>query len=355
VHLQWEPFPFRLSVMVTDKRTGGRGGVGRAPTSRASGSVNWKKGWLRSTGLVLFAGLVASACLAACSSSSGSDGASTDSSSAIKVVAAENEYGNVAAQIGGRYVSVTSIESNPNTDPHTYEVSPSVATSVSAAQIVIQNGIGYDDYMTKIESASPNPNRKVINVQHLLGLPDSTPNPHLWYNPITMPKVASQLASDLSSLDPKHSSYFETNSAKFVTSLDPWLAAIASFKYRYPGTPVATTEPVSDYMLHAAGVDNLTPFGLQADIMNGVDPSPQDVSLQRSFFSDHKVKVFVYNQQVTDSLTASFISDAKSAGIPVIGVYETMPVPGYDYQSWMLAEVQALQRAVVYGVSTERL
>ena len=117
---------------------------------------------------------------------------------------------------------------------------------------------------------------------------------------------------------------------------------------------MATTEPVADYMLQAAGADNLTPFSLQADIMNGVDPSPQDVSLQTSLFAQHKVKVFVYNQQVTDTLTQTFITAAQSAHIPVIGVYETMPTPGFTYQSWMLAEVNALQKAVAHGVSTQQ-
>jgi zinc/manganese transport system substrate-binding protein len=118
---------------------------------------------------------------------------------------------------------------------------------------------------------------------------------------------------------------------------------------------VATTEPVADYMLEAAGTRNLTPFRLQADIMNGVDPSPQDVTLQTELLTQHKVKVFVYNQQVTDSLTQSFIAAAKKADVPVIGVYETMPVPGYDYQTWMLAEVEALQKAVADKVSTVKL
>jgi zinc/manganese transport system substrate-binding protein len=273
----------------------------------------------------------------------------------IAVVAAENEYGNVAAQIGGKDVSVTSIESNPNTDPHTYEVSPSVAEEIGAAQVVIQNGVGYDEFMTRIESASPSQSRKVINVQHLLGLPDSTPNPHLWYDPTTMPKVASTLAADYAALKPADAAYFTQNATNFIASLNPWLQAIADFKAQYAGTPVATTEPVADYMLEAAGADNLTPFQFQADIMNGVDPSPQDVSLQTGLFAQHKVKVFVYNQQVTDTLTETFISAAHSANIPVIGVYETMPTPGFTYQSWMLAEVTALRKAVADGTSTESL
>jgi zinc/manganese transport system substrate-binding protein len=273
----------------------------------------------------------------------------------IAVVAAENEYGNVAAQVGGRYVTVTSIETNPNTDPHTYEVSPSVAQSVSAARLVIQNGVGYDDFMTKIESASGNSARQVIDVQHLLGLADSTSNPHLWYSPTTMPKVADTVASDLANVQPAHRAYFDANAAKFIGSLNPWLHAIAQFKARDPDTAVATTEPVADDMLVAAGTNNLTPFQFQADIMNGVDPSPQDVAFQTRLFSQHEVKVFVYNQQVTDALTQTFIAAAAKAHIPVVGVYETMPTPGYDYQSWMLAEIDALRNAVDDGVSTARL
>jgi zinc/manganese transport system substrate-binding protein len=209
--------------------------------------------------------------------------------------------------------------------------------------------------MNKIESASPSSSRKVIDVQTLLGLPDSTPNPHLWYKPTTMPAVARALVADLSAIQPGHAAYFRANEAKFDRSLAPWYAAIAHFKASYLGTPAATTEPVGDYMLQATGITNLTPFTLQADIMNGVDPAPQLVTLQNDLLASHRVKMFVYNEQVTDSLTASFLQQAKKYGVPVVGVYETMPTPGYDYQSWMLAEVQALQRAVAEKLSTEKL
>jgi zinc/manganese transport system substrate-binding protein len=285
----------------------------------------------------------------------GSSSASSSGNATIDAVGAENEYANVIEQIGGKYVKVSAIESNPNTDPHTFEASPRVAQTVSAASLLIENGVGYDTYMEKIESASPNSSRKVINVQHLLGLPDSTANPHLWYKPQTMPAVAKALVNDLSALQPAHAAYFHANATKFEESLKPWYAAIAKFKGAYPNTPVATTEPVGDYMLEAAGTEDMTPFTLQASIMNGTDPAPQNVTLQNDLFSGHLVKVFVYNQQVTDSLTASFKQSAKSAGVPVVGVYETMPTPGYDYQSWMLAEVQALEKAVGQGVSTEKL
>ena len=292
-------------------------------------------------------GLVCSAC----STSS----ASADGSGVVVAVGAENQYANVISQVGGRYVKVSAIESNPNTDPHTFEASPSVAAEISSAQLIVQNGIGYDTYMNKIESASPDSARKIIDVQQLLGLPDSTPNPHLWYSPGTMPAVARAIAGDLSQLQPAHAAYFTANATRFDASLKPWLAAIAQFKAAYGGTPVAVTEPVGDYMLQAAGTDIMTPFGLQADIMNGVDPSPQYVSLEDNLLAQHKVKVFVYNQQVTDSLTASFLAAAQRNGIPVVGVYETMPTPGYTYQSWMLAEVNALRKAVADRVSTEKL
>jgi zinc/manganese transport system substrate-binding protein len=270
-------------------------------------------------------------------------------------VGAENEYADVIGQVGGQYVQASAIMSNPNTDPHTFEASASVARVVSAAQLVVQNGVGYDGFMNTIENASPSSSRKVIVVQDLLGLPDSTPNPHLWYKPVTMPAVANAVAADLSALQPAHASYFKANAAAFISSLTAWNNAIAAFKAKYPGTPVATTEPVADYMLQAAGADNMTPWALQADIMNGTDPSAQDVATERSLFTQHKVKVFLYNQQVTDSLTESFISLAQASGVPVVGVYETMPTPGYDYQSWMLAEVQDLQKAVTDKVSTEHL
>jgi zinc/manganese transport system substrate-binding protein len=291
---------------------------------------------------------------AACSAGPGAV-STADSATTIVAVGAENEYANVIGQIGGKYVHVTAIESNPNTDPHTFEASAGIAQAVSSARLVVQNGLGYDTYMNKIEAAAPSAQRTVINVQALLGLPDSTPNPHLWYKPATMPAVAKAVASDLAAVQPAHAAYFAANAAAFDRSLRAWYDAIAQFKAALPGTPVATTEPVGDYLLQAAGTRDLTPFAFQSDIMNGVDPAPQYVSLQDSLLSGHKVKVLVYNQQVTDSLTQSFLSAAHRYGIPVVGVYETMPTPGYDYQTWMLAEVRALRRAVADSISTQKL
>ena len=254
-------------------------------------------------------------------------GAQTDParSGTILAVGAENQYANVLSQVGGKYVTAIAIMSNPNTDPHTFEASPSVATAVSSAQLVVQNGLGYDDFMGKIEAASPKASRKVIDVQKLLGLAGLDPQPP----PLVLaghdagggPRGGGRPGQP----DARPRGLLPRQRGRFVRSLHPWYEALAQFRARYPGTPVATTEPVGDYMLQAAGTRNLTPFTLQADIMNGVDPAPQNVSLQMSLLSDRRVAALVYNQQVTDSLTKTFLSAAQHSGVPVVGVYETMP------------------------------
>jgi zinc/manganese transport system substrate-binding protein len=309
------------------------------------------------------------AVLAACGSSNGATSTPAGGSAAaqgvtspppvtggkIIAVGAENEYADVISQIGGQYVEATAIMSNPNTDPHTFEASAQVSKTVRAASLVVQNGVGYDDFMGKIEKASPNPGRRVIDVQQLRGLPDSTANPHLWYDPKTMPAVAAELVSDLSALQPGHTSYFAAQEQKFLASFKSWTDALDSFKRQFAGTGVATTEPVADYMIEAAGLDNKTPWSMQAAIMNDTDPAPQDIATQDSLFSGKKVRVFLYNQQVTDSITSKFLGEAHDAGIPVVGVYETMPTDGYTYQSWMLAELDAIKKALTDGASTEKL
>jgi zinc/manganese transport system substrate-binding protein len=301
--------------------------------------------------LLALAAAVAATVVAACSGSA----SGANSTGKIVAVGAENEYADVIQQVGGKYVQASAIMSNPSTDPHTFEASIAVAREVGSAELVVQNGVGYDGFMTTIENAAPNSGRKVIDVQQLLGLPDSTPNPHLWYAPVTMPKVADAIATDLSALQPSHASYFQANARAFIARLRPLTSAIASFKATYPGTPVATTEPVADYLITALGAVNLTPWTFQADIMNGVDPSPQTVAAERALFTQHKVKVLLYNQQVTDPLTQSLITLAQRSDIPVVGVYETMPTPGYDFQTWMLTEVHDLRMAVAGKVSTQHL
>src|ERR1019366_3287316 len=195
----------------------------------------------RSTAVIVLAlsvPLLGTACSASQAASPGAPGG------AVTAIGAENEYASVISQLGGTYVRVTAVLSNPNTDPHTFESSASVTQEVSGAQLVVQNGVGYDSFMSKIEAASPISARTVIYFHNLLRLPDSTPNPHLWYSPSTMPAVAKAIAGALSRLQPAHAAFFAASLRRFDASLQPWYRAIAQFKAAYPGTPVATTEPV---------------------------------------------------------------------------------------------------------------
>lgn len=263
----------------------------------------------------------------------------------IPAAGAESQYANVISQIGGRYVTATAIMSNPDADPHSFEASPSVARTLEDARLIVQNGAGYDTFMQKIEGATPRKGRIVLDVRRLLGLPRSLPNPHLWYSPRTMPTLAAALARALTRLEPSHARYFATRARRFDASLHPWLSALRRLRLRYPHAAVATSEPVADYLLAAAGTTNLTPWPLQADIMNGVDPPAQDITAQENLLNGDRVRAFVYNRQVTDSATQTFEAIARRAGVPTVGVYETMP-RGSSYQRWMLAQTHALARAL---------
>lgn len=298
------------------------------------------------TGLVVAVAMTLVGCTTTSTSEARSD--------KIVAVGAENHYADVISQIGGKYVSVTAIMSNPNTDPHTFEASPSVAQALSQASLVVQNGLGYDDFMQTLEKASPKSGRTVITAQKVLGLPDSTPNPHLWYKPETMPAVAGAIAKALTQLQPNHADYFQQRLNAFTTSISVWKQQLADFAHAHPGVNVAVTEPVADYMLEAAGVNIKTPWSLQAAIMNDTDPSPQDSAAQDALLANKQVSVFLYNQQVTDSTTEHYLAIARAHGIPVVGVYETMPL-GLTYQRWMHDQLDALTKAVTTGQSTERL
>ncbi|HET9078323.1 MAG TPA: zinc ABC transporter substrate-binding protein [Acidimicrobiales bacterium] len=299
---------------------------------------------IASKALVLAGTLVLAAACSAAPSTAPVPGAAT-AAAGIPVVAAESQYGDVAAQIGGPYTRVTSVIRDPNTDPHSYEISTTVAREVGRARLVVQNGAGYDGFMDRIEAATPSRSRRVVVAGAVTGRTARTANPHLWYDPATMSKVAASVAAALGAIDPGHARYFESNAARFEASLQPWTAALHRLRVDHPGFPVAATEPVADYLLQAAGARILTPYSFQADIMNGLDPAPQGISAQQDLLTHRKVKVLVYNEQVTDSLTSGLIGTARRAGVPVVGVYEIMPV-GDSYQQWMLSTVAAIQKAV---------
>jgi zinc/manganese transport system substrate-binding protein len=273
----------------------------------------------------------------------------------LRAIGIENQYADIIAQVGGTYVAVTAIETDPNTDPHEFEVSPRIAAELAGADLVVENGLGYDDWADRMLAATANPARQVIDVQRCLGLPDTTRNPHLWYDVARMPAVADAIAASLVRLDPAHARNFQANAERFAMSLVAVTAAGDAFARDFPHVKIAVTEPVGDDLLQAIGADIVTPWTLQAAIMNGTDPAPQDVTTENALLTAHTAKIFVYNQQVTDPLTESFLALARRNGIPVVGVYETMPAPGYTYQRWMLAELNSLRAALSDGVSTPTL
>lgn len=266
----------------------------------------------------------------------------------IPVLGTENFYANLLAQVGGARVTATSLLNNPNADPHAYEASTQAAVTVADAQLVVINGLGYDDFMQHLLSASPSSTRVVIDVQRLLGLPD-TANAHVWYDPGTMPKVAAAAEAALAKLEPANSAYFAAREQAYVASLAPINAQITELKAKYAGAPVAFTEPVAGYLAQAIGLQVLTPEGFQRAIEDGTDPSPADVAAERDLLTGKKVRVLIYNSQVITPITQQMHDLAVSNGIPVVGVAETMPPEYKTYQAWQLAQLAQLGQALAKG------
>ena len=260
----------------------------------------------------------------------------------IGVVAAENFYGDVARQIGGDAVSVTSILENPNQDPHLFEASPSVARAVAGAKIVVYSGIDYDPWMEKLLAASPAPGRDTIVVASLIGR-KSGDNPHIWYDPATMRRFAAHFAAALTAVDPAHKAEFAANLARFDASLAPIEAKIAALRARLAGTPVAATEPVFGEMFARLGmVVRDMPF--QMAVMNDTEPAAKDVAAFENDLRQHRVRLMVYNAQASDPAAGKMEKIAHDSGIPVVGASETEP-PGTDYQRWMAGELDAVDHA----------
>jgi zinc/manganese transport system substrate-binding protein len=261
----------------------------------------------------------------------------------IAIVAAENFYGDVAQQIGGPNVSATSILSNPDEDPHLFEASPSVGRALASARIVIYSGIDYDPWMVKLLRAIAGQRRTAIDVAALIGRRPGE-NPHIWYDPATMPALAKILAAELAQLDPSHRSAYGRRLATFERSLRPIEAKIAALHARLSGTPATATEPVFGYMLAALGMPSRNQR-FQLAVMNNTEPSARDVAAFEDDLRRHRVRLLVYNSQASDPVARRMLAIAKAAHVPVIGATETEP-PGLDYQAWMTRELDAVARAL---------
>jgi len=266
----------------------------------------------------------------------------------VKIVAAENFYGDIASQIGGANVAVTSILSNPDQDPHLFEASASTAKALADAKIVIVNGVDYDPWMEKLLAANKAPARREILVA-TLAHKKAGDNPHLWYNPATIKAVGNALSVDLAIADPAHRADYQKAGTAFAASLEPLEAKIADMRKKYAGQPVAASEPVFGYMADLLGL-NVHEQKFALAVMNNTEPSASDVAAFEDDLKNHKVRVMLYNAQASEPAVQRLVEIAKDKKVPIVGVSETEP-SGANYQKWMTDQLDALDKALAGGAS----
>lgn len=262
----------------------------------------------------------------------------------IKVVAAENTWGNIAAQIGGSRVQVTSIITDPTADPHLYESGAKDASAITNADIVIVNGLGYDDFITKILDGSPNKNRVVIHIANLFGA-KSDDNPHLWYDVARVNIAAAEFQKQFTAKDSAGNDTYVANLTTFTASLEPLYNRIDNIRTEYPRAPIAYTERVAGYMLSQSGLQVQTPAGFATAIEEGNEPSPTDQTAMLNLLTGKKIKALVYNPQASSPVTDNIRTVATQNNIPIVPVTETIP-SNTTYQLWMQDQLNALTVAL---------
>ncbi|MGA2231107.1 MAG: zinc ABC transporter substrate-binding protein [Tepidisphaeraceae bacterium] len=263
----------------------------------------------------------------------------------ITVIAGENFWGSLISQLGGNQVSVTSIVSDPNADPHEYESNAEDAKLFATANYVVLNGAGYDSWGNSLLSASTNANRKVLVVADLLGKKDGD-NPHFWYSPDYVNRVITQMESDLISLDPKDTAYFQSQYAALQSSLAEYQNRIANIKTAFGGTKVASTESIFVYLADAAGLNLISPAEFIDAVAEGNDPPASSVVTFEKQLQAHEPQVLVYNEQTVTPLTENMKKLAAESSIPTMGITETIQPPDATFQEWMNAQLLTLQNAL---------
>jgi len=262
----------------------------------------------------------------------------------VNVVAAENFYGNIVQQLGGDAVHVTSILSDPNVDPHEYESNFDDAKAIAAADLVVENSGGYDDWMDKLMGASPRASRVLLKGYDLavVKLPD---NEHVWYNVDNVQAIAQAITDALRKLDKADAASFASRLQTFTSSLTSIKKKLADMRARWQGAPVGLTETIFLYQAVPLGLNVLTPMEFQQAMAEGNDPPADTVVTAEDQVKNKKIKVLIYNEQTVSPVTTRLQDDAKAAGIPVVPVTETMP-SATSYQAWMLLQLSALDKAL---------
>lgn len=278
--------------------------------------------------------------LAGCASA-----AATGQSGVIQVVAGENFWGSIAAQLGGSRVRVTSIVTDPNADPHEYESNTGDARAFAAARYVILNGAGYDTWAQKLLDANPVSGRKVLTVADLLGKHQGD-NPHFWYSPDYVERVIARITADLTALDPAGASYFSQQHAAFETALKPYHDRIAAIKAKFAGQKVGATEDIFVYLANALGLNLISPPEFMQAVAEGNDPPASSVAAFQQQVSSRQITVLVYNVQTVTAVTTNIKQLASQQNIPIVGVSETMQPPDATFQEWQLAQLLTLENAL---------
>jgi zinc/manganese transport system substrate-binding protein len=270
----------------------------------------------------------------------------------INVVAAENFWGSVVKQLGGSHANVTSIITNPATDPHSYEAKPSDSRAIAGAKYVIVNGIGYDPWAQKALDANPSSGRRVLVVGNLLGLHDGD-NPHQWYSPESVETFIDRVTSDLQRIDPRDARAFDAQQTQFETvGLQQYHAVIASIRKKYAATPVGASESIFSPLAASLGLKLLTPPSFLKAIAEGTDPSAADKETIDQQVKAKQIKVFVFNSQNSTPDVQAIVKEAKAQAIPVTTVTETLTPTRATFQVWQVKELLALQAALAKATGT---
>ncbi|VDG23952.1 metal ABC transporter solute-binding protein [Lactiplantibacillus mudanjiangensis] len=268
---------------------------------------------------------------------------STTNTNKIKVVATTNFYGEVARAVGGKHVQVTSVINKPSVDPHDYEPTATIATTVAKADVVLANGLGYDGWMSKLVKNAPD--ATYLRVGETIMHKKSGVNEHLWYNAKTMPAVANALAKQYAKAQPKYKAQFKANAKKYIASLKPVDQARAKVKKaanKLATKNVLVSEPVFDYALQDLGF-KVTNKNFENAVEKGTDPSPKVIQQMQQQLKTGKVAFFVQNKQVSDKMVTNMVKLAKQNKVPVLQVTETKPA-NQTYQQWMVSQYSALAK-----------
>jgi zinc/manganese transport system substrate-binding protein len=263
----------------------------------------------------------------------------TSTSTKVQVVAGTNVWGDIASQVGGDNVEVTSILSDPEVDPHLFEADAKTASKLSGAQLVIVNGLGYDEFMDKLLAAAPS-DKTVLTVSEVLKS-SADANPHLWYDLPRIQEVAVAIQDELIKIDSANEAEYKANTQKFIAELQPAIDKLTEINSKFAGKGVAYTERVAEYLVQDAGLVDKTPADFAAAVEDGTDPSPQQVQSFQNALTSGAVAVLLYNSQAVNEMTEQVQATAKQANVGVVGVGETVP-PGKTFQAWQLDQLNAL-------------